>query len=187
LDGSTLKITSDADLKDETHDEDPSKPLDQSHKPRAGIAAEYLAKGYTLSDQVLQRAIELDRERGISQKFLGYVQTLDKSAGERALGPDKTISAKVQETLGNAQTQARTLDEQKGISKTFYDYLSKALTSPLGQKVKQFYTTTSKQVVDIHEEARRIADENKQTSAAPAHSEAAPPNPTATQPPAPGF
>lgn len=37
----------------------------------------------------------------------------------------------------------------------------KAITSPLGQKVKVFYTDTSKQVLDIHEEARRIADHEK--------------------------
>ena len=33
--------------------------------------------------------------------------------------------------------------------------------SPLGQNVREFYTNTSKQVRDIHEEARRIADHEK--------------------------
>lgn len=161
LDGATLNVTSETPLEDDTHHDDPSHPLEQTDKPRAGIAAEYLAKGYQLSDQILQRAIELDHEKGISQKFLGYVHELDKTAGERALGPDQTISQKVQATLANAQQQAKTLDEQKGITKTFNDYLAKALSSPLGQKVKAFYTTTSKQVVDIHEEARRLVDEQK--------------------------
>lgn len=36
-------------------------------------------------------------------------------------------------------------------------YYTKAFSSPLGQKVRDFYTTTSKQVLDIHEEASRIA------------------------------
>ena len=36
-------------------------------------------------------------------------------------------------------------------------YYTRALASPWGQKVKAFYTTTSKQVFDIHEEAKRIA------------------------------
>jgi len=35
-------------------------------------------------------------------------------------------------------------------------YLQKALASPIGQRVKTFYTDTSKQVQDIHEEARRL-------------------------------
>ena len=38
--------------------------------------------------------------------------------------------------------------------------MAKALASPFGQKVKAFYTETSKQVLDIHEEARRIAAEH---------------------------
>jgi hypothetical protein len=112
---------------------------------------------------------------------LSYVHELDKTAGARALGPEQTVSSKVQATLQSAQQQARTLDEQKGISKTFYtvccisplprspltqglcsQYLSQALASPIGQKVRAFYTETSKQVQDIHEEARRIAEERKQ-------------------------
>ena len=40
-------------------------------------------------------------------------------------------------------------------------YYSRALASPFGQKVKAFYTTTSKQVLDIHEEARRIHETHK--------------------------
>ena len=40
-------------------------------------------------------------------------------------------------------------------------YYAKALSSPFGQKVKAFYTTTSKQVLDIHEEARRIHETHK--------------------------
>lgn len=47
-------------------------------------------------------------------------------------------------------------------------YYSKAIKSPLGQQVRDFYTRTSKQVVDIHEEARRIASEQKEKAAADA-------------------
>jgi hypothetical protein len=43
----------------------------------------------------------------------------------------------------------------------YKQYYVKAITSPLGQKVNLFYTDTSKQVLDIHEEARRIADHEK--------------------------
>lgn len=32
----------------------------------------------------------------------------------------------------------------------------------MGQKVVQFYSTTSKQVLDIHEEARRISTRNQE-------------------------
>jgi hypothetical protein len=40
-------------------------------------------------------------------------------------------------------------------------HYTRALSSQLGQRVRAFYTTTSKQIFDIHEEARRIADEHK--------------------------
>ncbi|KAF5382702.1 hypothetical protein D9615_002819 [Tricholomella constricta] len=159
LDGATLSVTSDVAHQDE---EKTSKdPLDQSDKPRAGIAAEYLAKGYVLSDHILERAIEMDNKQGISKRFLNYFHSLDTSLGARTLGPDQTISGKVQETVTAAAQQAKTVDEQKGISKAATDYYTRAIASPLGQKVRSFYTSTSKQVQDIHEEARRIAEQHK--------------------------
>ncbi|KAH9932710.1 uncharacterized protein BXZ73DRAFT_101251 [Epithele typhae] len=182
LDGAHLAITS--DQPDVVHKEDTSasrEHIEQSDKPRAGIAAEYLAKGYTLSDQILQRAIELDQQHGISNRFLSYIQTLDTTVGAKALGPEKTISGKVQETLASATQQAKAADEQRGISKTAVDYYSRAFASPFGQKVKAFYTTTSKQVLDIHEEARRIHETHKASAhAAPG----APASAAASAPPA---
>ncbi|KAF9258033.1 hypothetical protein L218DRAFT_948692 [Marasmius fiardii PR-910] len=159
LDGASLTVTSDVEHQDEPHkdDHDQSEPISQSDKPRAGIAAEYLAKGYVLSDGILRRAIEIDNQRGISNRFLSYIRGLDGSIGARALGPDQTISGKIQETVGAATQQAKSIDEQRGITKTASDYYSKALTSSVGKRVFDFYTTTSKQVLDIHEEAKRIA------------------------------
>ena len=107
------------------------------------------------------------------------MQHLDSTIGSKVLGPDQTISSKVQSTATAATQQAKSMDEQRGISKTANDvssspanlihpyslnrpqYYTKAITSPFGQKVLAFYTTTSKQVFDIHEEARRIADTHK--------------------------
>ncbi|KIM43247.1 hypothetical protein M413DRAFT_444056 [Hebeloma cylindrosporum] len=161
LDGSTLTVTSDVAHQDEEPHATPG-PYEQSDKPRAGIMAEYLAKGYKLSDQILERAIDMDSKQGISKRFLSYFHSLDKSVGERALGPEQTVSAKVQSTVDNATTQARAIDEQKGFSKIANDYYTWAYSSPFGQKVKAFYTDTSKQVLDIHEEAKRIANQEKE-------------------------
>ncbi|KAJ4474248.1 hypothetical protein J3R30DRAFT_3507053 [Lentinula aciculospora] len=166
LDGATLTVTSDTVHPDE-HEDNKDDHIDQTDKPRAGIAAEYLAKGYILSDSVLQRAIEMDKQKGISQKFLSYFNSLDTNIGSRALGPDKTISGKLQETLAAATQQAKTVDEQKGVSKTAHEYYTKALGSPFGKKVFEFYTSTSKQVLDIHEEAKRIHSTHKATTAHP--------------------
>jgi hypothetical protein len=102
------------------------------------VAAEYLAKGYTLSDQVLAKMIELDStyssssflivysfkilaKQGISQRFLSYMKSLDSTVGAKALGPDQTVSAKIQETVAAATQHAKTVDEQKGFSKTAGD------------------------------------------------------------------
>lgn len=45
-------------------------------------------------------------------------------------------------------------------------YYLRAISSPFGQKVRAFYTSTSKQVGDIHEEARRISAERKPATSA---------------------
>ena len=99
------------------------------------VAAEYLAKGYKLSDNVLQRAIQFDSEpntiiqlhshhsdyptgeKGISKRFLNYFQSLDASIGAKALGPDQTISGKLTSTIQTATLHAKTVDEQKGYTK----------------------------------------------------------------------
>lgn len=174
LDGASLAVTSDT-VHEDTNEDDKT-PYEQSDKPRAGIAAEYLAKGYVLHESILQRAIEIDNKQGISKRFLNYMQGLDSSVGARALGPDKTVSGKLQEHLATATQTAKSMDEQKGYSKTATDYYSMALSSPLGQRVYSFYTTTSKQVLDIHEEATRIAAEQKKAAggAVPAAAEQTP-------------
>lgn len=60
-------------------------------------------------------------KKGISQRFLTYFHSLDKGIGERALGPDQTISSRVTTGLQTATEQAKTVDEQKGISKSLGD------------------------------------------------------------------
>jgi len=145
--------------------------LSQEDKPKAGIIAEYLAHGYVLSDTIVQRAIDLDHKQGISSKFLTFIQDLDQKAGAKAVGPEKTISGKIQETvqpiIDTVVGQAKAVDEKNKISSTATDYYTHAIGTPFGQKVFQFYTTTQKQVVDVHTEAKRIA-EAKKAAAAPA-------------------
>jgi len=142
---------------DEPQVHTPRASLDQTDKPRAAIAAEYLAKGYALSDHVLQRAIELDEKKGISKRFLDYIQSIDSALGQRALGPDQTISGKVQSSVSGGISHAKAFDERKEVTKTVGDYYLRALNTPVGLKVHSFYTTTSKHVHDIHEEAKRLA------------------------------
>lgn len=60
-------------------------------------------------------------KQGISKRFLNYFQSLDKSVGARALGPEQTISGKLQSAVASASQQARAVDEQKGYCKTAQD------------------------------------------------------------------
>jgi len=46
----------------------------------------------------------------------------------------------------------------------FPQYYEQAIASQIGQRVKRFYTETSKHVHDIHEEARHIAQAEKKSS-----------------------
>lgn len=167
LDGAHLHVTSES-LSSSSSASGDDHHISQEDKPKAGIIAEYLAHGYVLSDTIVQRAIEADRQQGISSRFLNFIQGLDKTAGEKAIGPEKTLSGKVYETVTpvvqQVSTQAREVDQQRGITKTASDYYTKAMSTPFGSKVLSFYTTTSKQVADVHHEARRIADERKASS-----------------------
>jgi len=184
LDGSNLVVTSDTVNPDVPHPDEARVPsgsgsgsgsgehhIHQEDKPRAGVAAEYLAKGYVLSDSILQKAIEMDQKNGISHRFLSYIQSIDQTLGSKLGGPEPTVSEKVLNT-------AKTIDEKQGISTKATTYYEKALSSPWGQKVFAFYSTTSKQVLDIHEEARRIADQHKAAGTSPT----VPTNTTATAP-----
>lgn len=52
-------------------------------------------------------------------------------------------------------------------------YYSRALGTSFGSSVQAFYTTTTKHIRDIHEEARRLAGWNK-SNVAEAHDDAEP-------------
>lgn len=129
----------------------------QEDKPRSAIAAEYLAHGYVLGDQAIAKAIALDQQHGISNKFLNYFKKIDTKFKIQ----EKSTQASAQVT-----TKAQAVDTQTGASNKLgslfsmgCQYYEKALSSPHGSKVREFYTKTSKQVLDVHAEAKRIAEE----------------------------
>lgn len=128
------------EAKDEYHHD-----IEQEDKPRSRIIAEYLAQGYTISDQAIQKAIALDQKHGFSSRFTAALATFD----------DKT----------KATDRAKGLDEKYKITDQasthwhgLTSYFEKALDTPTGQKVRDFYIKTDKQVRDIHNEARHLAD-----------------------------
>jgi len=126
-----------------------SDEITQEEKPRSRIIAEYLAHGYVIGDQATQRAIDLDQKHGVSNRFLSTLQQLDQKT--------------------QATSKAKAVDQSYGVTPKVNTFLSgltsyyeKATGTPTGQKLVNFYTQTSKQVQDIHAEARRLADLKKQ-------------------------
>ena len=119
--------------------------ISQEDKPRSRIVAEYLAHGYTISDKAIERAIALDNKHGVSNRFTSALANFDSKykATDRAKGIDTSYGITEKATSG-----------WRGLS----SYFEKAMGTPTGQKLASFYTQSDKQVRDIHNEARRLAD-----------------------------
>lgn len=122
-----------------------SDEVDQEDKPRGRIIAEYLAHGYAISDNVVGRALDLDQQHGYSSRFTQALQQFD----------DKY----------HATDNAKNLDARLGVSEKagsawqgLNSYFEKAMGTQSGQKVRDFYNGSSQQVLDVHTEARRLAD-----------------------------
>ncbi|KAF2814431.1 RNA-binding protein Vip1 [Mytilinidion resinicola] len=126
--------------------------LEQEDKPRSRIVAEYLAHGYVISDNAIERAIALDKQHGISTRFTSALKQFDTKfkATEKAQAVDTKLGVTDKAVTG-----------WRGIN----SYFEKALGTPTGQKIASLYTEGNKQVVDVHTEARRLADLKKQHAA----------------------
>lgn len=128
-----------------TSTEKEEEDIAQEDKPRSRIIAEYLAHGYVVSDNAIQQAIALDQKHGFSNRFTSALSNFDQkfNATERARGLDE-----------NYQISNKAASGWRGLN----SYFEKALGTPSGQKLLDFYAQTDKQVRDIHNEARRLAD-----------------------------
>lgn len=119
--------------------------LEQEDKPKSRIIAEYLAHGYTVSDTAIQKAITLDQKHGFSNRFTSTLSNFDQKyhATDKARGFDESYKLSDKAASG-----------WRGLN----SYFTKALGTPSGRKLHEFYVKTDKQVRDIHNEARRLAD-----------------------------
>lgn len=180
LDGAHLEVTSASDVEPKAPSVLPSgvtgsapvgagitEPLSQEDKPAAAIVAEYLAHGYVLGDHIVQRAIDFDQKQGISSRFLNFFNGIDHTVGSKVVGENQTVSGKLNEHAHTVLAKTKEVDQNRGVSARFNDYYSKAIGTGVGQRVHSFYTTTTKQVLDVHEEAKRIAVEKKQGTETP--------------------
>jgi hypothetical protein len=133
--------------------------LRQEDKPRAAILAEYLSHGYVVGDTALQRGIELDTKHGISSRFTGILNSALATI-------DKTTNASG--TARSVDSQYHVSDRAMGATKTLHTYFEKAFGTPTGKRIRSFYQTGEKSLLDIHNEARRLAElrklENRRSS-----------------------
>lgn len=123
--------------------------ITQEQKPRSRILAEYIAHGYVVGDAALQRAIELDHKHGMTSRFMTTLTNLDSKyhATDRAKSADQSYGV----------TQRAT-----SVFNSLSSYFEKATNTPTGQKLVKFYTDGQRQAVDIHNEARRLAELKKE-------------------------
>ncbi|KAF2200942.1 hypothetical protein GQ43DRAFT_441078 [Delitschia confertaspora ATCC 74209] len=142
-DKSTDESTSNKNTSEESSKDD--HDVEQEDKPRSRILAEYLAHGYVISDKAIEQAIALDQQHGISARFTNALKNFDErfKATEKAQAVDQKFGV-----MQNITAAWRGLNS----------YFDKAQDTPTGQKLRNFYMAGNKQVVDVHNEARHLAD-----------------------------
>merc|ERR1712169_22758 len=123
----------------------PDDHIAQEDKPRTRIVAEYLAHGYSLSDNVINKAIAVDKEHGFSSRFTTALSSFD----QKYKASDKAKSV---------DTKYGVTDKAMSAWSGLNSYFEKAMNTPTGQRVRQYYVQGDKQVRDVHNEARRLAD-----------------------------
>ena len=119
--------------------------FEQEDKPRSRIIAEYLAHGYVIGDKAIQNALALDQQHGISSRFTTALSSFDSKykATDRAKGVDAKFGVS---------------DKTYNLFSSLNSYYEKALGTPTGQRLAKLYEQGNKEVMDVHNEARRLAD-----------------------------
>ncbi|CBX99793.1 hypothetical protein IAQ61_002975 [Plenodomus lingam] len=122
--------------------------IEQEQKPRARIFAEYLAHGYVISDKAIESALAVDKQNGYSAKFMNALNNFDQKT--------------------QATQKAQAVDQKLGVTNkalaafnSLSTYFDKAANTPTGQKLRAFYEQGNKTVMDVHQEARHLADQKK--------------------------
>jgi phosphorylcholine metabolism protein LicD len=125
----------------------------QESKPKSRIAAEILANGYILQDQVVAKGLEYDSKYSLSSRLTGYFTALTsnvKQIDEKYRIWDKAVEIdnkfKIQEKVQTAAQTAQTT-------------ATAALQSPTGQKVERIASQTFAQIAAVHFEAKKIQTE----------------------------
>lgn len=147
-----------------------NEDIEQEEKPKLAVLAQLLASGYKISDSLIERAIAFDKEKGLSQSFLSFINDLDakylhtKDPESTALkNLDKANSA-----LGDITTKLNSFANLRDVQ----NYLDKAAASTSGLRIHRFYKNVTNEILEVHQEANRLyllqKEQEKKRDAVPA-------------------
>lgn len=152
------KIVTDNKIQDESTTTGDSKydDISQEEKPKYAIMAQLLAAGYQVSDNLIERAITVDKEKGYSTKFKSFLADLD-SKYIHSDQPDSTANRGINKAQSTFNDLATSFNNSSYLSR-LSQYFEKAANHPYGIKINKFYQSLAKDVREVHEEAKRLTE-----------------------------
>jgi hypothetical protein len=142
--------------------------IGQEEKPKKVIFAEILAAGFQLQDTIIQKGLEFDSKFGLSDRLKYYLHQLQDNL--KTLDEQYKVYEKVNATAVQLDSKFAVQDKIKYVATQAQDKANQVIETPAGKIVLDYYFSTTKQVADVHAEARRIADE-KQVKLITSHEE----------------
>lgn len=152
--------------------EDSYDDISQEEKPKLAILAQLLASGYKLSDDLIGKAINVDKQKGISTTFTSFLTDLDKKF-LHTQNPESSTAKSINKAQGLLSSLADLVQKSKYLKKLQH-YFDRAAASPYGEKVHEFYKLVSLEVADVHKEATRLYELKKAGEAKEADGNVAP-------------
>ncbi|KAI9498143.1 hypothetical protein BDB00DRAFT_801288 [Zychaea mexicana] len=118
----------------------------QEGKPKSRIAAEILANGYLLQDQIVAKGLDYDSKYGLSNRITGYLGMLQTNV--RSIDNKYRIWDKAVE-----------LEQKYKIQEKVQTAAQSALQSQPGQRARGIAEQTFAQIAAVHMEATKIKTE----------------------------
>lgn len=134
--------------------------IEQEEKPKSAIIAELLANGYVLQSSLVEKAIEFDKEKGISERFHNFIQGLDQKYHLQE--KNKQVADQTTKLTDQANNQWGIQERWNQGVRTLNSYLDKFKQDKYGSQVHDFYTNVAKDVKSVNDEALRLAELKKQ-------------------------
>lgn len=138
----------------DNRDQNVNKDINQEEKPKVAVLAQLLASGYKLSDSLIAKAIDFDKERGISKSFLSFLDNLDAEY-IHSKDPESAASKSYAQANVVYSDLTRKLDDFANL-RDVQNYLDKAAASKGGLKIHHFYKNVAREIKEVHQEANRL-------------------------------